>query len=579
MRELNRFFGNLAPCMGGLVLMTLAVFGVGCAAEKYSKAADEEIYGVLDNRRAEILNDTNRFRINTLYSSRTPEDINRAEILLDRYAGGERVLKLTSALELAEKANRTYQFNREKLYLAAMTYTSKRHDFAWRFTSANVDLGIERKTTGGLRGDSDADLKLEKLLEAGTKISATLANDLVLYFDGSKPKVPSLTLSLAQPLLRGRGAEMAAEVLTQAERDLAYEIRDFSYYQKEFAVDVVNDYLDLLRQGESMRISYINYTTSTNISWEVENRVLAGLQSEYEFKQAKQSEYNAKLGYIGATNAYQNGLDDFKQKLSLPLGTGIRLDYSILNSMNMYNEDALTPVPLTDLLGYRLAITNRLDLHNHVDRFEDAKRKVQVARDDLLPSLSLVADATLKDQFYSSFHPDEFSGNAGLKLNLPLDQFKERNAYRTSLINFERQLRTLATQLDQLRDGVRADVRSLSQQRQTHRTQLEAVKNAEDNLKATRERLRLGFPGVRTRDILLAQEQLQSARQSVLRSTVDFHKTRLKLLKDVGILNVSQAEFWFKETPVPGVRAGGAVAPDEALPDVVPPEQILGQQP
>jgi len=140
-------------------------------------------------------------------------------------------------------------------------------------------------------------------------------------------------------------------------------------------------------------------------------------------------------------------------------------------------------------------------------------------------------------------------------------------------------LRTLATQLDQLRDGVRADVRSLSQQRQTHRTQLEAVKNAEDNLKATRERLRLGFPGVRTRDILLASEQLQSARQSVLRSTVDFHKTRLKLLKDVGILNVSQAEFWFKETPVPGVRAGGAVAPDEALPDVVPPEQILGQQP
>ena len=579
MRELNRFFGNLASCMGGLVLMTLAVFGVGCAAEKYSKAADEEIYGVLDNRRAEILNDTNRFRINTLYSSRTPEDINRTEILLDRYAGGERVLKLTSALELAEKANRTYQFNREKLYLAAMAYTSKRHVHAWRFTSANVDLGIERKTTGGLRGDSDADLKLEKLLEAGTKISATLANDLVLYFDGSKPKVPSLTLSLAQPLLRGRGAEMAAEVLTQAERDLAYEIRDFSYYQKEFAVDVVNDYLDLLRQGESMRISYINYTTSTNISWEVENRVLAGLQSEYEFKQAKQSEYNAKLGYIGATNAYQNGLDDFKQKLSLPLGTGIRLDYSILNSMNMYNEDALTPVPLTDLLGYRLAITNRLDLHNHVDRFEDAKRKVRVTRDNLLPSLRLVADATLKDQFYSSFHPDEFSGNAGLELNLPLDQFEERNAYRTSLINFERQLRTLATQLDQLRDGVRADVRSLSQQRQTHRTQLEAVKNAEDNLKATRERLRLGFPGVRTRDILLAQEQLQSARQSVLRSTVDFHKTRLKLLKDVGILNVSQAEFWFKETPVPGVRAGGAVAPDEALPDVVPPEQILGQQP
>ena len=77
-----------------------------------------------------------------------------------------------------------------------------------------------------------------------------------------------------------------------------------------------------------------------------------------------------------------------------------------------------------------------------------------MARQDLLPSLSLIADASLKDEFYSSFQPEDFSATAKVKLNLPLDQLTEQNAYRTNLINFEKQVRTLATQLDKLRDGI-----------------------------------------------------------------------------------------------------------------------------
>ena len=97
---------------------------------------------------------------------------------------------------------------------------------------------------------------------------------------------------------------------------------------------------------------------------------------------------------------------------------------------------------------------------NVIDRFEDSKRKVKVARKDLLPSLSIVADAALKDQFYSSFQTNEYSANAGLKLNLPFDQLTERTAYRSSLIAFERQLRTLASELDKLLVGLRTDIRN-----------------------------------------------------------------------------------------------------------------------
>ncbi len=135
----------------------------------------------------------------------------------------------------------------------------------------------------------------------------------------------------------------------------------------------------------------------------------------------------------------------------------------------------------------------------------------------------------------------------------------------------------MATELDKLRDGVRADVRNLSRLRQNYFTQLDAMKNAEENLMATRQRLRLGFPGVETKDILQAQRNLLAAQLAVSRAIVDYHKTRLKLLKDVGILDITQADFWLKETSVPGAGSARPVIPVGETQDVVPPEQILGQ--
>ena len=575
------------------LVLTVLVLVVGCEASRYHKAADEEVYGILDSRRQTILGKTNQFRIDTEISKRGLEDVNGSEIVRERYSGNsgqfwdtnslgvQQKLTLEKSLELAEEANRGYQSRRETLYLAALSLTDTRHQFALKFVQSDVDLGLERLSTGGLRGNSDAGFGLEKKLKTGGKISANLANDLVLYFDG-KPKVPSMTLSLAQPLLRGAGADIAAEILTLAEREVVYEVREFNHFQKDFAVEIVNDYFSLLQLGESMRLSYNNYTNRIFFRMETEARVRAGLQSEFDAKQAFESEYSQKLTYISSTNAYQNSLDAFKQKLSLPLGERLALDFSELYQLEeqaKINQETgkkeLPVVPLTDRLGYRLAITNRLDIMNEVDKFEDAKRYVKVRRNDLLPSLEIVADMDLRNQFYSSFKAEEYTANAGLKLKLPLDQLSERNAYRSSLITFEKQVRTLAKELDELRNGVRADVRNLARQRENYLIAQDSLKNAEENLRSQRLRLRLGFPGVRTRDIVTAQNDLERAQQSELSAIIDYQKTRLKLLKDVGILDTSVKGFWLENQSVPGVKATLQNPADGGSIQLIPPQQIL----
>ena len=558
--------------------MAVAMFWLSsCTSAKYRRSADKEVDKILGPRSEAVLGTRLDHSIDTEFSSRPPSEVNGSEVMLDRNRTSEdRVLTLKEALNLAIKANRSYQFNREKLYLQALSLTGTRHKFAFKFTNAGADFGFERDSNRGVSKKSDAQATLSKFMKTGGTVTASVANDLVLSFDGSPKVLPSLTLSLTQPLLRGAGTAIAAEVLTQAERDVVYEIRSFSYFQKEFAVEMVHDYLDLLQQGESLRLSYNNYTNRIFFRKEVEARVQAGLAAEFEAKQAKQSEYSSKLAYVGSINRYQTSLDDFKQKLSLPLGTRIMLDFKVLES---FDEMGLPEVPVTDATGYRLASTKRLDMLNVIDQFEDSKRKVKVARRDLLPSLSLVANADLRDQFYSSFEHEDYTGSAGLKLGLPLDQLTERNAYRSSLIAFERQLRALATKLDSLFDDIRADLRNLTLQRQNYFTELEARKNAEENLQATQQRLRVGFPGVRTRDIITAQDALLKAQLSLSRTSVGYHKIRLKLLQDMGILDTSQDEFWLKEFTVPGAEPVLPVPPGEELQEVIPPDDILGVQP
>ena len=150
-------------------------------------------------------------------------------------------------------------------------------------------------------------------------MTATLANDLVLYLDG-KPKVPDFTLKLTQPLMRGAGAEIAAEVLTQAERDVVYAVRTYSHYQKTFAIETVAEYFRVLQSKDAVRNSYGNYLNLQKARDRAEAMAEAERLPKYQVDQARQTELSARVNYLKAVEEYRQALDFFKQLLSLPRG-------------------------------------------------------------------------------------------------------------------------------------------------------------------------------------------------------------------------------------------------------------------
>jgi len=567
---------NLAsnvPIRGMKSFFSIGILGLttwlGCQTEGHRADADAEVLAILNERSRQILGEEAGTNLVSTTVGERPDTVSPARIIQERFADGGRTLTLPAALEMAERHNRSYQLQRETLYLQALSLTGTRHKFVWN-PSSTVDLGIARQTDGGLRGDSDADVSVQKLFQTGASVTATLANDLVLYFDG-KPKVPDLTLKLTQPLLRGAGAEIAAEVLTQAERDVVYAVREYSHYQKTFAIETVGEYFRVLQDKDAVRNSYNNYLNLQKARDRAEAMAEAERLARYQVDQARQSELSARVKYLKAVESYRQALDGFKQRLSLPLGEALRLEDRALTDLV---AQGLTPLELDERHGYLLAVTNRLDVLNEVDRFEDAQRKVRVAASDLKPGLDVVVDASLKKQFYSSFSPEEFASTSGLKLKLPLNQLTERNAYRTSLINFEKQMRKLATELDSLRENIREGIRALEQERENYFIQKAALDLARQQVEVMP--LLLQNDDADIRDQLEAQADLVEAQNDVTSAIVDYHVARWNLLKNLGALSVESEQFWLKNQSVSGSSTPVNPETAEILPEVITPEQVFG---
>ncbi|MBL76445.1 MAG: hypothetical protein CL763_05950 [Chloroflexi bacterium] len=553
----------------------LMVLCLGCSSpDEYYNDADKEVYSILNTRQEQVLGEKDKFDINTPFSNRLPEAIPPSEIIKERFSEGTNTLTLASALEMAVKNSRDYQLQRETLYLSALSLTGERHKFALRFTGANIDLERDRSTGGVNSTSSDASFTLSKALDGGGKVTARLADNLKIYFDGSGPKVPGLTFTLTQPLLKGSGKDMALESLTQSERNLVYSIRSFSRYQEKFLVDRTSDYLNLLLLQMQLRVEYQLLQNRIRFREEQELRLQGELISQFELDQALRQEYETKNNYISRVETYLSSLDAFKKQLNLPLGKELVLDNSELPQLE---EIGVSQVPLSDEYGFQLALTNRLDILNEVDKFQDKKRKVKVAKNDLLPSLGLVADYSLKDQYYNqnSFDFGDYSAKAGLSLDLALDKLSERNAYRKSRIDFERQLRSLMETMDGLLDELRKNVRSLERNRQSYIINKKKLEASQRELEKARLDLLVG-DRVRPRDILEAQSGVARARNTYYSSLINFHIQRLKLLNNAGILDTAPQNWWRETQQIPGIQPleSGDEA-DEDLP-VVPPDEILG---
>src|SRR6185369_10669090 len=110
------------------------------------------------------------------------------------------------------------------------------------------------------------------------------------------------------------------------------------------------------------------------------------------------------------------------------------------------------------------------------------------------------------------------------------------------LINFERQLRSLAQSLDDLRESILSGMRNLKEAQQSYVIQQNAVELANRRVESVSLLLQAGR--VQIRDMLDAQKSQVQARNALTQTLVDYHLARLRLLIDIGAVDTGEDRFW-----------------------------------
>jgi outer membrane protein TolC len=542
---------SLLVLTAGLGFLSLATLVPGCKSTSTQRAeADQQVYELVSARRAKLGFGGQEFTIEA------PQDSLRQRILKGETQASA-ALRLPDVLEIASENSRDYQTQRERLFLSALDLTLERWQFKLHRT-AEIDAGVLGHGDTAETASAGGGLGLSKVLGSGANVAldigANMARSLT-FQDGWHP-VTNLGLSITQPLLRGFGQRIVLEPLTQAERNLVYSVRTYERYRRTYAVDAATRYWRLLQSMNAVENQESNLKSLQSLTEENLAKAAAGRLSDLEVGQARQNELRSRNDLISTQARLATQLDDFKIFLGLPMNYDLQFDKGALEELSRKEIGSELP----EELALPFAIANRLDHLTVLDQFDDRKRKVLVAEDQLRSGLSLGVQANVAsaDGKPLDYNFQDASWSATLSWKLPIDLLPERNSYRRSIIDLEAAARSCAASQDAIESDLRDELRTMRTQREGYQIQLNAVDLAQRRGESARLNRDAGRADTRT--LLEAEDSLLQARNSATSALIDYNLARLAVWRDLEILRVDQDGIHADEALILNPNAGGAQA-------------------
>jgi outer membrane protein TolC len=284
------------------------------------------------------------------------------------------VITLDQALELALINSRELQNQRENLFLAALPVTVERFNFLPQFMATQEAIrqwSAQESSFGPTnQWELNSAVGMTQNFTNGAALLLRLANQTVVDLSSAgKPTVStsSLVFDLSQPLLRGGGRAVALEPLTQAERDLLYEVRRFARTNKEFFVQVAGGSgtpgapsTPALVSGASISLASAGFvrgqastvgflpTLQRKLSIEIQQRNVSDFQNLLQFyrefakggavstlqvDQVEQQMLDSRTQLLAQQIQYIDTLEQFNIQLGLPTDTPIDPDDAPLRDL------------------------------------------------------------------------------------------------------------------------------------------------------------------------------------------------------------------------------------------------------
>lgn len=445
-------------------------------------------------------------------------------------------LDFFGVLQYAFEHSPAYRQQMEDLYLKALDVTLERHllsprpfarqklDYEGGQRSVDYRAALTAATSAGMR---------QKLPWGGEVVAETLVS-FVNALEGAAGdgESASVALSAAVPLLRGAGM-VNLESLINSERQLVYQVRAFEDYRRSFVVNIASQYFRLLSQQQNVVNRQLNVANLAALTERTQALYEAGRISFLEVQRSLQSRLFGESSLIEARSAYQAALDDFKLLIGMPVDQPLQI---VPVELHLTVPDE--PVERAVATAWRY----RLDVRTAEDRIDDASRGVRNAENGLLPQLDLTARSSMGNpagEPASRLNADTLTYSAGVTLDLPVDRVAERNAFRRSLIEFERARRNCVQLRDRVAGEVRDSLRMARAAMLNVELQRRGIELAQRRLEFSNELLRQGK--VQARDVVESQSSLLDAQDRYENARAQLQIRVLQYLRDTGTLRVDPA--------------------------------------
>ena len=331
------------------------------------------------------------------------------------------------------------------------------------------------------------------------------------------------------------------ENLTLAERNLLYQLRDFTLYRKTFSVQVASAYYGVLQARDSVRNSFLSLESAKKSAERGRALAAEGRLTQADLGRLEQQELARESAWVNAIRTYKQDLDDFKIQLGLSTDASVVLEDKELEQLKIEHPEMAADE------ATEVALATRLDLLNVREQHEDTGRGIKLAANRLKTQVDLTAQAGFnsKQERATKFAVpdlDRYHWNAGLNLDLPLERKQERNAYRRALVLHDQSARQLEQTEDQIKLQVRNAWRTLDQAKRTYEISEIALKLSQRRVEEQDLLAELGR--AKAQDQVDAQNDLFAQKTQLIQALVSHTIARLQFWNSMGILYIKENGKW-----------------------------------
>ncbi len=426
-----------------------------------------------------------------------------------------KTITLKQAIEVALKKNHSLQRSRLNIASSSLTVKNQEDEF---------DIKVRPSTTAGIYSSDNkyliGELEFSKKTQFG--ITASIAPQIERNDDTYRS---SINVSLNVPLFGGFGTDSNLDGYHSSLFELENAQRSFYQQQVNIVLNTVTTIYEIIKNQQQMQLlttqlrlldRHLSLTTIKEKS---------GLSSAMDLYRAEIRGKEIQNELTTVQEQFDTNVDQLKDLLAIPIQGDM-----IVNAPVHYR-----PIVTNPQHAITIALENRIELEQSQRRNEELKRKLILAKKNILPKINMKMDYEKYGE-NSSFDLTEENWSISLDGSSDLFRATERTAFQQAKIRLQQSKIDLESEKQRIVKEVRAQINQMNKKHKLIADQREQARQAEGRLELSLSKFNHGLAD--NFDLLESQSQTQQVKSDLLFDTISYIVDTYRLRKVLGTLIV-----------------------------------------